>query len=328
MDNLMLVPKSSGADFFSAMASFEKPDGVRGPDGVSLNGNTGIFSMDGWDAVEKKKTETPMPSPWRGNVICVRNYAKLAYKEGSKKTFRTREFSSVHEEIELLEIDWSSGKSKTTSVGRFPSYADFKAEESTVDKRTGDVNFPYDYHIVLYILTEGGKMVKYDFAGSTRGNWFDYAKAYKTSEFNPSSLIQAVVEFGTQEKESPLKKINKETGMEEATTYFSGTFKTVGVTPPEGERVNLLMDETFKLGSWMEGWKKRNAETPVMPSAAYQAAELPPRTAIEAAARSESNLRREAMIQGIAEAKTGDVDAVPAVVDAFGGNEILGEPPF
>jgi hypothetical protein len=45
--------------------------------------------------------------------------------------------------------------------------------------------------------------------------------------------------------------------------------------------------------------------------------------------RSESNPRREAMIQGIQDAKAGDAEAVGAVVDAFGGTEVnVDEIPF
>lgn len=217
------------------------------PDGIRLNGNTGVFSRSKYNSETKETEFTDFEgSTFKGVVLAVRYFAKWKYKEHAKFDIRTREFSDFKtERIELVKRETVTGA--TPSSKFYDSYADFKDAVSIQDPESGDVKAPYDLWISVYALV-AGDVIRLRAKGDSRGAWFDYQKTVK-------ALPLVVTEFGVSDPiEMPARK------GEEAKVYYHVTFKSLGDVPAEDRAA--VMAAVSDMDFWFASFKQSQA-TPV-----------------------------------------------------------------
>ncbi|MFA6158967.1 MAG: hypothetical protein WC763_05110 [Candidatus Paceibacterota bacterium] len=251
------MPQTYSADVSAFLDEDAKSMGggiVFHPTQITLNGQTGKFSVKKWSDEEKRcgeKIDMTVPD-WKGVILHTGYFSERKYREGATKWYRTREIADWNDTVELVEYQ-KGAQGKT--IGVWSSYAAFKSANTPIDPMTHEpLASPYELKTVLYIWLPARKeTVKLVIRGSGVSRWFDYERKFIdafTPEDKPRSMKQVLTGF------SSMKETNEKSGME----FYSLVLKADGLV--DNDTMQGVMSETKRLADWRESWKS-SREVPV-----------------------------------------------------------------
>lgn len=251
-----LVPTDNLEHFIVFMGNREKKDLTQAPRpaSVKMNGNTGRYSMSVWNKDEKKFDVKELGEGLIGTVLDETAFAKSKYEDGAREYWRTREFSSQKEPVELLHInnDAKDAKDKTKVVASYPSYHDFKLNNTSINPTTKKETYGFDYWVSLYVyIHEMDQVVNIQMKGSSRGAWFDYKKSY-AGNTGAQALVQVKIQFASDKNPPVTKKVVEEGDK----TTFHASFTTLGLN--SHEELMKVASTTQALFQWKAAWEAQN----------------------------------------------------------------------
>lgn len=243
--------------FLSMMAQTEmRKESRPRPKSVRLNGQTGKWECRTWNA-EKKEMESVAYGEngvWNGSILLVKWFAKWKFNDKAKSTYRTREFGTFDDGVELLEIDYTKGEDATVSKGLYPDYKTFKAEYVVKDKLTGKETSPFDLWFSIYVMDlSNGEVVNFRGKGQTRSNLWDYLAAYKKQQPSARAMVEVGTSFGIERHEMP-GDASKE--------YYAATLKASRLLTD----TELLQSKDCVTGlvAWMKSFETVDEDAPVI----------------------------------------------------------------
>lgn len=255
----MTVPQVNS--FIRRMAERERTNVRQAPKPsiVSMNGNTGIFSIDRWDATTKQHNAEPLGGSFTGSIVAVKYFCQSKYKEGARKFWKTKEFSSWTVPVTLQCIDQDS-EPKVQDVSTYPTYKEFKKARTLVDQDTGEDIYNYALHASLYVYMHSLDQVVC-FQSKVGGNngLFDYFRSYQVGN-DAEALVQAKTVFSSAEEVS--ETLKNEDGTPKK--FFSLQFATEGLnSDAELQRLEEIVNE---LDRWFAPQEETKTQVVVLPA--------------------------------------------------------------
>jgi len=204
------------------------------PTVVRMNGNTGLFSFETWNPETKESVETNVGPEFTGTILAVHYCCQSKFKEGSRKMFKTKEFSNFQNDPVVLQCIDQDADPKVSIIAQYENYKAFKKARTQIDPDTGEETYNYNLVAFLYVYFENqNKVVCLQTKISGNNGLFDYFKTY-SSNTGAEAMVQVKTNFFSDAFVSQTLKDKNGKPVE----GFALRFKTIGLNT-EGDLLRL-----------------------------------------------------------------------------------------
>lgn len=193
------------------------------PPSVTLDGLTGLFSIDEYDQVSGEYVTRQIPGASLDvTVLLIRSMIRWKFSEdkSAPRVWSDEWDGNGKRQVVNLRQKFQGQQATVQFTG---TYEQMKAQFGVTDQMTKKETFPWDFYIVLYAAvvdgTPEGKLVRIPIKGDSRSAWFDWNKVFHQG--TKDHLAERICRLGLSEK--------KKTGA--GVEYVSMTFADVGPSP-------------------------------------------------------------------------------------------------